>query len=166
MINLQTRHIVLLVVAGVIAGLVAVQPQLIPGSQAYLIVIGALGFLTVVKAVFTDAPSTAASTPKPPVLPVLFFVLSALALTLAPACGFFKSSAGVATVNGFGQLAACVIQHVETDPDPTFEGIAAECSGVAIADVQTIVTALAAPVDAGPPAPAARALLVHHTVRQ
>lgn len=86
--------------------------------------------------------------------------VAALALMLS-GCTLFRSASGSTVVNDVGSLAACVIQHVEQDADPTFETIAAECAGVAVSDVVQIVTALTVTPDAGA-APATRALKVHH----
>ncbi len=81
-------------------------------------------------------------------------------------CSLFRSSSGQTVVTDVGGIAACVITHVETDPDPTFEGIAVECAGAAVADVVSIVTALASTskttADAGTSAAMPRAALVRH----
>ena len=78
------------------------------------------------------------------------------------ACSWFKAN-GAAVASDVGNIAACVIAHAENDPDPTFESIAAECSGAAVADVVAIVTAMTAPTDAGE-ATIARYKRVHHKV--
>jgi hypothetical protein len=93
---------------------------------------------------------------------LVFATVASIALML-PGCSLFKSSTGSTVINDVGGLAACVIQHVEQDPDPTFEGIAAECVGVAVSDVVTIVAALQPTVDGGSgAAPSTKAALVHH----
>jgi hypothetical protein len=88
---------------------------------------------------------------------------AALAL---PGCSLFKSSGGTLAVD-VGALAACIIQHVENDSTPTFEGIAEECSGVAISDVVAVVAALQVTPDSGPSAaaPSTKAALVHHRAK-
>lgn len=91
------------------------------------------------------------------------FAVALVACLLMPACSLFKSSGGTIAVD-LGALAACVIQHVETDIDPTFEGVAEECSGVAVSDVVAIVAALQVPSDGGTSAaaPSTKAALMHH----
>ena len=55
------------------------------------------------------------------------------------------------------QLINCVLTHEVTDPDPTFEGIALECGGIAVATVVSIIGAATTSADGG-----VAAKRVHH----
>jgi hypothetical protein len=101
----------------------------------------------------------------PPKMPRIPPTIGAMLATLSlSGCALFASK-GAAIATSVGDVAACVISHAENDKDPTFETIAAECSGVAVSDVVTIVTALAAAPDGGAAeATVLRYRAIHHSV--
>ncbi len=104
--------------------------------------------------------------PPPPVRrapPIVAGMLGVMLLVMVAGCSWLKSN-GPAVAGDLGSIAACVISHVETDPDPTYEGIAGECAGAAVTDVVAIVGSLLTPVDAGASAaaPSTKARMVHH----
>jgi hypothetical protein len=62
-----------------------------------------------------------------------------------------------------GNLLVCITDHLFTDTDPTFEGVAEECAGAAAADVVAVETSLSSTVDPASPA-AIKLHAVHHRV--
>ena len=170
-LQLDPAHIV----AAILVILPFFQPLLgmVPQSDLALIVtiLGdvsqVVGVLTaLVKASIVPSVNAKAAVKSALVAPISLVLAAWFVLTMAiSGCSLFKSGATSTTiVNSVGSLASCVIDHVETDPDPTFETIAEECAPIAITDVTLIVAALATTPDAGSAAghPGGLAIRVHH----
>lgn len=75
-------------------------------------------------------------------------------------CAWWKANGAVVTTDA-GQIAACVVLHDNSDPDPTYEGIAKECGDIAVSLVEQIIESL---VGAGATGirPARHAATAHH----